>query len=69
MIKGHARSAMTMNFVRALIDGGFADLHHPEYWDLDWVRYSPLTASTSAKLIPAASTFSRTWPGVTCGTG
>ncbi|MBP6457370.1 MAG: 3-deoxy-7-phosphoheptulonate synthase, partial [Pseudoxanthomonas sp.] len=29
MIKAHARSAMTMNFVRALIDGGFADLHHP----------------------------------------
>ena len=42
MIQGHARSAMTMNFVRALIDGGFADLHHPEYWDLDWVRHSPL---------------------------
>jgi 3-deoxy-7-phosphoheptulonate synthase len=43
MVKGHARSAMTMNFVRALIDGGFADLHHPEYWDLDWVKHSPLS--------------------------
>ena len=43
MVKGHARSAMTMNFVRALIDGGFADLHHPEYWDLDWVQHSPLS--------------------------
>ena len=42
MVKGHARSAMTMNFVRALIDGGFADLHHPEYWDLGWVAGSPL---------------------------
>ncbi|SDQ46057.1 3-deoxy-D-arabinoheptulosonate-7-phosphate synthase [Pseudoxanthomonas sp. CF385] len=42
MIKAHARSAMTMNFVRALIDGGFADLHHPEYWNLNWVGYSPL---------------------------
>ena len=42
MIKAHARSAMTMNFVRALIDGGFADLHHPEYWSLDWVGHSPL---------------------------
>ncbi|HLS84640.1 MAG TPA: 3-deoxy-7-phosphoheptulonate synthase class II [Arenimonas sp.] len=42
MVKGHARSAMTMNFVRALIDGGFADLHHPEYWDLGWVGHSPL---------------------------
>jgi 3-deoxy-7-phosphoheptulonate synthase len=43
MVKGHARSAMTMNFVRALIDGGFADLHHPEYWDLDWVNHSALS--------------------------
>ena len=42
MVKGHARSALTMNFVRALIDGGFADLHHPEYWDLGWVAKSPL---------------------------
>jgi 3-deoxy-7-phosphoheptulonate synthase len=42
MVKAHARSAMTMNFVRALIDGGFADLHHPEYWDLGWVGQSPL---------------------------
>ena len=44
LIEGHARSAMTINFVRGLIDGGFADLHHPEYWDLDWVGHSPLAA-------------------------
>ena len=24
--------------MRALIDGGFADLHHPEYWDLGFLR-------------------------------
>jgi len=42
LVSGHAHSAMTMNFVRALIDGGFADLHHPEYWDLAWVEHSPL---------------------------
>ena len=42
MITAHARSAMTMTFVRALIDGGFADLHHPEYWSLSWVGCSPL---------------------------
>ncbi len=42
MLQAHAHSAMTMNFVRALIDGGFADLHHPEYWNLEWVRHSPL---------------------------
>ena len=43
LLKAHARSALTMNFVRALIDGGFADLHHPEYWSLDWVGHSPLS--------------------------
>lgn len=44
MVQAHARSAMTMNFVRGLIDGGFADLRHPEYWDLSWVDQSPLAA-------------------------
>lgn len=42
LIQAHSHSALTMNFVRALIDGGFADLHHPEYWDLAWVEHSPL---------------------------
>jgi len=41
MVRAHACSAMTMNFVRALIDGGFADLHHPEYWELGWLEHSP----------------------------
>ena len=44
MLRGYERSALTLNFVRALIDGGFADLHHPEYWDLDFVRHSPRAA-------------------------
>lgn len=44
LIQAHSHSALTMNFVRALIDGGFADLHHPEYWDLAWVEHSPLAA-------------------------
>ena len=42
LLRAHARSAMTINFVRALIDGGFADLHHPEYWNLSWLEHSPL---------------------------
>lgn len=54
MVKGHARSAMTMNFVRALIDGGFADLHHPEYWDLGWVSQSPQSAQYR-KLVQSVS--------------
>ena len=40
LLQGHANSAITMNFVRALIEGGFADLHHPEYWQLDWMEQS-----------------------------
>src|SRR5688572_9835514 len=50
LLEGHMRSAMTINFVRGLIDGGFADLHHPEYWDLDWVQHSPLAAEYQARV-------------------
>lgn len=42
LIQAHSLSALTMNFVRALVDGGFADLHHTEYWNLSWVEHSPL---------------------------
>jgi len=42
LIQAHSNSALTMNFVRALVDGGFADLHHTEYWNLSWVEHSPL---------------------------
>jgi 3-deoxy-7-phosphoheptulonate synthase len=42
MLRGYERAAMMLNFVRALVKGGFADLHHPEYFDLDWVRHAPL---------------------------
>ncbi|MCC2656731.1 MAG: 3-deoxy-7-phosphoheptulonate synthase class [Panacagrimonas sp.] len=50
LLEGHMRSAMTINFVRGLIDGGFADLHHPEYWDLAWVQHSPLAAEYQARV-------------------
>jgi 3-deoxy-7-phosphoheptulonate synthase len=41
LLRGYERAALTLNFVRALVDGGFADLHHPEYWDLGFVHHSP----------------------------
>src|SRR5579883_3018545 len=41
LLRGYERAAMTLNFVRSLVKGGFADLHHPEYFDLDWVEQSP----------------------------
>ena len=42
ILRGYERAALTLNFVRSLIDGGFADLHHPEYWDLAWVGHSAM---------------------------
>ena len=41
MLAAFERSAMTLNFIRALSEGGFADLHHPENWDLEFVRNTP----------------------------
>ncbi len=37
LLRGYERSALTLNFVRALSEGGFADLHHPENWNLLFV--------------------------------
>jgi len=42
LLRGYERAALTLNFVRALVGGGFADLHHPEYWDLGFLHHSPL---------------------------
>ncbi len=41
MLRGYERAALTLNFIRALTDGGFADLHHPEYWDVSFTSGSP----------------------------
>jgi 3-deoxy-7-phosphoheptulonate synthase len=37
LLRGYERSALTLNFIRALSEGGFADLHHPENWKLTFV--------------------------------
>jgi 3-deoxy-7-phosphoheptulonate synthase len=42
LLRGYERAALTLNFVRSLVDGGFADLHHPEDWDLGFTRDAPL---------------------------
>ncbi len=38
LMEAYHRAAVTLNHLRALVDGGFADLHHPEHWDLPWSR-------------------------------
>ncbi len=54
MLRGYERASLTLNFIRSLIDGGFADLHHPEYWDVDFVRHSPRAAEYQ-KIVEAIS--------------
>ena len=44
LLRAYERSGLTINFIRSLIEGGFADLHHPEYWELGFVANSPHAA-------------------------
>lgn len=41
LLRGYERAALTVNLIRALSNGGFADLHHPENWDLEFMRRMP----------------------------
>jgi 3-deoxy-7-phosphoheptulonate synthase len=40
MLQGYSCAAITLNFIRALLDGGFADLNYPHRWDLRFVEHS-----------------------------
>jgi 3-deoxy-7-phosphoheptulonate synthase len=42
LVQAYHSSSATLNLVRALTEGGFADLHHPEYWNIDFMQRSPL---------------------------
>ncbi len=41
LLRGYERAALTLNFIRALSAGGFADLHHPENWEMEFAKDSP----------------------------
>src|SRR5690606_11256223 len=43
MVEGYKHAALTLNFIRSLLEGGFADAHHPEYWDLGFLKRAALT--------------------------
>ena len=62
LLRGYERAALTLNFVRALIDGGFADLHHPEYWDLGFLQAQPAEGC-----LPAHRQFDRRLAGLLRG--
>lgn len=40
LLRGYERAALTLNMIRSLVQGGFADSHHPELWDLDFVNHA-----------------------------
>ncbi|MCL4164459.1 UNVERIFIED_CONTAM: hypothetical protein GTU68_027401, partial [Idotea baltica] len=40
MLQAYANSVASLNYLRALTEGGFADLHHPDLWELDFVSRS-----------------------------
>jgi 3-deoxy-7-phosphoheptulonate synthase len=42
MLRGYERAGLTINFIRALVSRGFSDPHRLDYWDLDFVRHSPM---------------------------
>lgn len=41
LVEGYHKAGLTLNFIRALSDEGFADLHHPEQWELDFMKNNP----------------------------
>lgn len=41
LLRGYERAALTLNFIRSLLAGGFADMHHPENWELEYSSHSP----------------------------
>ena len=41
LLHAYERSALTLNFIRSMARGGFADLHHPENWDIGFAELSP----------------------------
>lgn len=43
LLAGYHHAAMTLNFIRSLATGGFADLHHAEQWDLRFLTNAQLS--------------------------
>lgn len=49
LVRGYQHAAVTLNFIRSLLDGGFADLHHPGNWDLGFLNHAALRPSLRAE--------------------
>ncbi len=69
LLRGYERAALTLNFIRGLIDGGFADLRHPELWDLDFVQHAAYSQEYRAIVdsVGSAIRFMETIAGASLG--
>ena len=41
LLQGYFHAASTLNYIRSMIDGGFADLHDPYSWNLHSIEQTP----------------------------
>ena len=51
LLAGYEHAALTLNFIRSLSAGGFADLHHPEYWDLSFLERADVDGQLRAQYL------------------
>lgn len=51
LLRGYEHAALTLNFIRSLSAGGFADLHHPEYWDLSFLERADVDGRLRAQYL------------------
>ena len=51
LLRGYERAALTLNFIRALVQGGFTDFRHPEFWDLGFVDLSAQSTEFHAMMV------------------
>lgn len=59
MLTGYQHAALTLNFVRSLTEGGFADLHHPEQWDLQFFENADLSDELRAEYAQSSHDLAR----------
>ena len=49
LVRAYQHASLTLNFIRSLLEGGFADVHHPEYWNLSFLRQADLSEERRAE--------------------
>ncbi len=54
LVSAYQHAALTLNFIRALVDHGFGDLHHPEYWDMSFLDRGELPDELRAQYSKAS---------------